>query len=489
MNNLIFGIITILLCILGYFFSFKYYKRINYKTAILLILICGLMLRLYTGTDLYLHTWDERYHALVAKNLLKHPLLPTLYENSIFPYDYKNWLENHVWLEKGPIPLWAIAGSLKIFGISEISVRIPSIIISTIAIYLTYLIGRLLYSRKVGLLAAFLHSINGLIIELAGGRISSDHVETFFIFFVELAILMSIYAIKNKKTYYFSILIGLFTGCSLLCKWMPGLIVFPVWFLGAYFANQNNFKKLLIHATLIIVVCFFIFFSWIIYTWNNFPNETKWVLSKFIFAYNNTIEGHSGLMYYYVHYIRIIFGELVYIPLLCGIFFLFRKNISWKLIMLTAWWLIPVIIFSFADTKRSTYLLISAPAFFIVTSYFWFYIKYIRIKVKYKFILNIILFLLILLPIRYCIERIKPFEIRDRNPIWTQQLKVIKNKIPKANNIILFNIERPIETMFYTDCIAYSMIPEYEIIEDLIKNGYIVLINEDGNLKIIQRKK
>jgi len=43
--------------------------------------------------------------------------------------------------------------------------------------------------------------------------------------------------------------------------------------------------------------------------------------------------------------------------------------------------------------------------------------------------------------------------------------------------------------MFYTDCIAYSIIPEYDIIEDLIKNGYIVLINQDGNLKIIQRKK
>jgi|GEM_PF-2475173 len=44
------------------------------------IVILAAALRIWLcSTDSYLHEWDERYHALVAKNLLLHPLKPTLY--------------------------------------------------------------------------------------------------------------------------------------------------------------------------------------------------------------------------------------------------------------------------------------------------------------------------------------------------------------------------------------------------------------------------
>ncbi len=50
----------------------------------------------------------------------------------------------------------------KTFGYSEIAVRIPSVIIGVLTIYITYLLGKKLISKNVGLIAALLLAINPL---------------------------------------------------------------------------------------------------------------------------------------------------------------------------------------------------------------------------------------------------------------------------------------------------------------------------------------
>ncbi len=55
--------------------------------------------------------------------------------------------------------LWTWA---KLFGTSEIAVRVPSAVFGLITIYLVFLIGQKIYSRNLGLLAAFLLAINPL---------------------------------------------------------------------------------------------------------------------------------------------------------------------------------------------------------------------------------------------------------------------------------------------------------------------------------------
>jgi 4-amino-4-deoxy-L-arabinose transferase len=141
MQNVIFGIITIITGFVFYLYSWKYYKRDDYNLSILFIVLSGLIFYFFTASDFFLHAWDERYHALVAKNLLKHPFYPTLYDNPILPYDYRSWVGNHIWVHKQPLPLWLMAGSMKIFGINEIALRLPSIIMSTAGIFLTFRIG------------------------------------------------------------------------------------------------------------------------------------------------------------------------------------------------------------------------------------------------------------------------------------------------------------------------------------------------------------
>ena len=300
MENLIFGIIVVILCSIGYYFSWRFYKKNEFTKSLLLIILCGLSFYLFVSTDFFLHAWDERYHALVAKNLINHPFIPTLYDNPVFPYDYQNWPGNHIWLHKQPMPLWLMAGSMKIFGVNEIALRLPSIIMSTLSIFLTYRIGTYIFNEKTGLLASFLFSINGLVIELTGGRVSTDHVDIAFMFFV----LLSIYfctKIAQQKSSFFTILIGLSLGAAILTKWLVGLIVLPVWFLFLIDTNQFKIKTIIFQFILIVSTALIVALPWQIYIFNSFPNEANYEASFNLRHFTEVIEGRSGSVFYFIN--------------------------------------------------------------------------------------------------------------------------------------------------------------------------------------------
>ncbi|HMU69185.1 MAG TPA: hypothetical protein PKC38_04220, partial [Chitinophagales bacterium] len=91
------------------------------------------MMRYFIATqDDFLHSWDERYHALVGKNLAKHPFEPTLKDNPILPCNNLDWQSGNVWVHKQPIFLFQIAASIKVFGNSEMAVRFPSIVMGAL---------------------------------------------------------------------------------------------------------------------------------------------------------------------------------------------------------------------------------------------------------------------------------------------------------------------------------------------------------------------
>ena len=47
-------------------------------------------------------------------------------------------------------------------------------------------------------------------------------------------------------------------------------------------------------------------------------------------------------------------------------------------------------------------------------------------------------------------------------------------------NTMLFNVSYPIETMFYTDCIAYKQLPDEKILTQLIQeDSYILYVIVD----------
>ncbi len=477
MENIIFGILIILFCSFGYFFAWKFYKRENFRFALALLVLCGLGLYVFESTDFFLHEWDERYHALVAKNLIQHPFVPTLYDNPLLPFDYKNWVGNHIWLHKQPFPLWVMASSLSIFGVNEIALRLPSIIMSSIGIVLTFTIGKYFFDKKVGFLAAFLFSINGLIIEMTGGRVATDHIDISFLFLILLAIFFTIRFIQSKNT-LFTLLIGISIGAAILTKWLTGLIVLPIWYLLVSDSKSFKLKTIISQFVLLVTVICVISLPWQLYIAREFPLEAAWESSFNYKHFTEVIEGRTGPFYYFLERIRINYGELIYLPLIWFLWKTLKSFKDRKRLALSIWFVVPLIVFSVAKTKMQGYLLFTAPALFIMTSEFFFMLLNYRKNHKLKWLRYSVLVLLLALPIRYGIERIKPFKLRDRNPQWVLDLKKLNEEnIEKG---VLFNYGNPIEAMFYTDLVVYNRIPEESIITDLMQQGYTIVLNDEN---------
>jgi hypothetical protein len=131
------------------------------------------------------------------------------------------------------------------------------------------------------------------------------------------------------------------------------------------------------------------------------------------------------------------------------------------------------------------YILFTAPALFTMTAAFFFQLYEYRLAYRPKRLFSMVMFLSIALPIRYGIERMKPFKKYDRNPKWVSELKDLNQR--NIKNGILFNYESPIEAMFYTNLVVYSAVPSRKKIKELIDDGYQVLINDNGKLNDLDR--
>lgn len=479
MSDLTFAIIMLLFCATGYYFSWRYYRKGNWAIAVFLLMICGLVLRIYTSSDFFLHPWDERFHALVAKNLIHHPLKPTLYENPVLPYDYRNWTGNHIWVHKQPLPLWAMSLSLWLFGINELALRIPSIILTTIGIWLTFIVGNYFSNKKTGYVAAFFYSINGLIIEMTAGRTATDHIDIFFLFFIELGIVFTILFIQNKKN-IFNIMAGISIGAAVLSKWLPALIVVPVWLLLILDSKKFSMKEVLIQLGLLLLTCVVFIIPWQLYILRSFRLETIWESSYNMKHITEVLDQMGGPIYFYFDKIRISFGDLLYLPMIWFVWQTIRNYKDKKRLAVLIWIFIPILFFTFVKTKMQAYVLFIAPALFYITADFFFMLNDYRKNSKLKWLYTLVLLLIIAFPVNYMFERVKPFQNKDRHRIWVTELRNMNKQ--DIQNGILFNYNKPIEAMFYTNLTVYPDVPDKISIERLIASGYTVIINENSNL-------
>lgn len=111
---------------------------------IYLILVAGLILRIITlNQSLWL---DEAINVVNARNLDLMTFLTKYPIGDFHPpgYFFILWLWGHL------------------FGFSEISVRIPSLILGVGTIWLTYLLGKELFNKRIGLLAALFLAVGPL---------------------------------------------------------------------------------------------------------------------------------------------------------------------------------------------------------------------------------------------------------------------------------------------------------------------------------------
>ena len=315
---------------------------------------------------------DECCHALVAKNLIKHPLKPTLIDVPYLYYSERSWGENYIWLHKPTLPMWQSALSMGLLGINTFALRLPSALISTLAVWLTYLIGVELLTKRAALIATTAQAFSWFIMRVTHGYLFSDMMDISLLCYCELGIYGVIRAVKTGK-WRFVLLAGVGQGLAFLSKTYPAFIVTGValsgW-LAPYLALAKKEECYLRwqHVLGILGVTVLVAGPWTLYTAIVYP--TEFVLSNSVTFrhFTEDLQGW-GAPWYQVFLYTLEMLNFLTLPALIAIFYslprLFReRNIN--ICLLYAWGLSVFPPFLIATTKIPCATLIGAPALLLL---------------------------------------------------------------------------------------------------------------------------
>lgn len=477
--------------------SFIFFIRNKTIYAAIFLSISAFLIRYhFIQLDPFLNDWDERYHALVSKNMIKEPLTPMLRVNPVLQYDYKAWTGNHIWVHKQPLFLWQMALSMKIFGVNEIAMRLPSAVLSALLILIIVRIGVILGKITAGYSAAFLFTFSWFQIEQVTGHMGMDHNDVAFTFYVTLSLWSYLEYIHSGKKYWI-ICIGLFTGLGILVKWLTILVVYGCWGLSILF--RDHFKiKLINYLPLFyaLVICCAVFLPWQIYIIKKFPLEAAYSYQFNQRHITEAIEGHTGNNFYYFTLLKDQYSSLAIPLLIMGIFLLmkYKTKIEYKITILLSVLTIYIFFSFIVETKAPNYVYIISP--FILLLIGLCIEAFINIhSISRKPYLRIIIQLLVISFCAYLFFSHKTLSgIHNRGiskfTIVDREKKIHNTAIFKKLDSILvtphvvFNVNGMEETeaMFYSNQNVYNWYPPEKTIDSLKNLGYkIAAFTDHGN--------
>jgi 4-amino-4-deoxy-L-arabinose transferase len=192
-----------------------------------------------------------------------------------------------------------MAASMKVFGTNEVAIRIPSLLLSTFAIGLIFGLGRSLTNTRVAYIASFLFAINGIVLEVGSGRTATDHIDLVFMVMILASVWSAQKYVLNGFDWKWNVLTGVLIGLAILSKWLPALIVLPIW----YSFNKHVKRKLdtfffrdliLLLLSIIIVAA-----PWQLYIRAFFPLEAAWESSFNLRHIFEPLDKMSGSFFYH----------------------------------------------------------------------------------------------------------------------------------------------------------------------------------------------
>ncbi|MEA2626601.1 MAG: hypothetical protein QOD06_2646, partial [Candidatus Binatota bacterium] len=274
-------------------------------SALFWILVCGFVLRLDLGLHWQLWPWDERYHALVAKNFLADPWTPRLYPETVLPERHGDWTTAGIWLHKPPLASWLLALALGVFGENAVALRVPSFALSLAGVWITYRIGRYAIGPEAGLVAAGFQATNGVLLDLAAGRRPVDHVDTLLFVLVGAAVL----ALARGGPWPRRLLVlAPLTALALLAKTFPGYLI-PVLAAVALRAEGDSPARVIARAATLTALATALAAPWFLYAAWRWPNELAASFGYMLRHFPAALEAHAGGPGFHLALIGRFFGE------------------------------------------------------------------------------------------------------------------------------------------------------------------------------------
>jgi 4-amino-4-deoxy-L-arabinose transferase-like glycosyltransferase len=226
--------------------SFMTQNPINNQTWFWLFF--SLLVAYVFGLFVPLMNEDASHHANIALHMVQN-------------HDYVSLVDDHYkdYLDKPHLHFWLTALSFNIFGVNTIAYKIPALLATLLGLFSTFRLGKLIYNRQVGLMAAVMYA-SAQAQFLANNDVRMDALLTASIVFATWQLVESAYFSR----WYNYVLAGLglamaFTTKGMIGFVMPGVALF---FLLVY---QRNWKAIFHWRWLVVLVCWAIFIAPCVY--------------------------------------------------------------------------------------------------------------------------------------------------------------------------------------------------------------------------------
>lgn len=339
---------------------------------LLILIIFSLFFFFFQLGENKLIEYDEGIYGVVSQNVLKTGDLVTL-----------TWKDGNAWFDKGPLYFWLSAVAIKFFGQTAFAVRFFSALFGLLSIILAYLIGKKLFSERVGSISGFiLASSTGYIYYSRLGML--DVPTAFFICLSLYFLILGREALANENIESclrnYSLAAVALSGAFLLRGFigLTGLISFALFIL--IFDGWRGVIKNLRQAILPLLLFAVLTAPWHILMYLRYGNDfiTTYFSHQMFSRFADTIEGKSAPRFWYLTVIRTQF-RIWFIPLIpaffLGLYGTFKKFVIKKknevggLGLILIWTVTTFAIFTAANSKLIWYILPIYPALSILTGW------------------------------------------------------------------------------------------------------------------------
>lgn len=473
----------------------SFQKLISNRGAVVclaIIVAFGFMLRFRAANHPYISQWDEAYHALVAKNLVAHPLKPTLYDDPVLPADDKDWTRAGVWLHKPPLPLWLMAASIAACGESELSFRLPGVVLDTTVIVLIYLLALELFGRlglSAGLLAAAFYAVNPFMIRLVSGRIPNDTTNTVTVFFITLTVLL--FAVAARRNSRLAVAAaGFALGLGTLCMSAVAL-------LGLAASVPVLLSLRGVRGTIRLLAVAFVPFAaaalpWPLYCLSRWPE--LWRHENAAHAVNHlgkALDGHAHAWWWFLKILPVQYGGsavFVWASACAALAFAVREAARGKgpgPATLLCWILLPYLFFSSIATKLYVYVCVAAPAICLLWGFAAASLWAAR-GGRYRPAVFVILLAVGAQTGFVAVERLRAdYSICPWNGLYDypsfRRTMLRLREVPGPKILLNVGDSKAPQAMYYSNTPAYPDAPTASLARDLLRRGYrvFVLVEEE----------
>ncbi len=297
---------------------------------------------------------DETRYVGMAREMMKTNDFMTLY------------LNGNYFFEKPPLFFWIECISFKLFGASELTARLPIVLLSLMPLGLLFC----LCAKAKGLKFAFISSII-LMTTLEYAFLTKIAIlDSVLASFCVSSVLCYFYTFfthqKNKK--WFWLLVYVFMGLAVLAKGIPGMAVpaGTIIISSVIFKSyKETFKSMLYGLPVFLIIAL----PWHILMFQTYPDlfYQEYIYKHHILRFLGSDVIHRNEPWYF-YIITLIWGLTPYTVMFLGI-----KNIkSDKIITLnTVAGLWILVFFSLSGTKLITYILPVYPFLAVITAEIW----------------------------------------------------------------------------------------------------------------------